>query len=191
MAHLIKTVLICLIIGVGYMVIVNLINTPKNSVITDEVINDETSKTISLDQANIDKVYVDKSAQRLYLMQGKTAIKSYHIALGDEPKGHKRQEGDERTPEGEYILDYKNEDSIAYRSIHVSYPNEQDVAHANELGVSPGGAIMIHGQMNGAESLTNIMQQRNWTNGCMAVSNEEMDEIMSAVKVGTSIEIVW
>lgn len=146
---------------------------------------------LTLEQANIDRVYVDKSSQTLYLLQDYKVVKSYHIALGDAPKGHKQQEGDERTPEGEYILDYKNENSIAYRSIHVSYPNEADIASAEAKGVSPGGAIMIHGQMNGYEYLAGVMQKRNWTDGCMAVTNAEMDEIMSAVKVGTPIEIVW
>lgn len=146
---------------------------------------------LTLEQANIDRVYVDKSSQKLYLLQDNKAVKSYHIALGDAPKGHKQQEGDERTPEGEYILDYKNENSIAYRSIHVSYPNEADIANAEARGVSPGGAIMIHGQMNGYGHLADVVQKRNWTDGCMAVTNEEMDEIMGAVKVGTPIEIVW
>ena len=146
---------------------------------------------LSLAEADIDKVYVDKSTQRLYLLQDGKSVKSYHIALGDAPKGHKRQEGDERTPEGVYNLDYKNEDSIAYRSIHVSYPNATDIANAQAAGVSPGGAIMIHGQMNGYGGLAKLTQQRNWTDGCIAVTNPEMDEIMSAVKVGTPIEIVW
>lgn len=145
----------------------------------------------SLAEAYIDKVYVDKSTQRLYLLQDGKSVRSYHIALGDAPKGHKRQEGDERTPEGSYTLDYKNEDSIAYRSIHVSYPNASDIANSQARGVSPGGAIMIHGQMNGYGDLAKFTQQRNWTDGCVAVTNPEMDEIMQAVKVGTPIEIVW
>lgn len=145
----------------------------------------------TLEQAHIDKVYVDKSSQILYLLQDSKAVKSYHIALGDAPKGRKQQEGDERTPEGEYILDYKNENSIAYRSIHISYPNNTDITNAEARGVSPGGDIMIHGQMNGYGHLAGVIQKRNWTDGCMAVTNAEMDEIMSAVKVGTPIEIVW
>lgn len=138
----------------------------------------------------IDKVFVDKSERRLQLMSGDKVIKSYHIALGGNPIGHKQQEGDQRTPIGSYTLDYKNEKSQYYRSMHVSYPNAADNANAKKRGVSPGGAIMIHGQKNGFGALAKITQQRDWTAGCMAVTNDEMDEIMAAVKVGTPIEIV-
>ncbi|KRG34926.1 MULTISPECIES: murein L,D-transpeptidase family protein [unclassified Psychrobacter] len=138
----------------------------------------------------IDKVFVDKSDRILQLLSGDQVIKSYRIALGDSPVGHKQQQGDERTPVGAYILDYKNENSIAHRSIHISYPNAADKARARSRGVHPGGDIMIHGQMNGFGHLAWINQQRDWTDGCIAVTDNEMDEIMAAVKVGTSIEIV-
>ena len=144
------------------------------------------------DLANIkiDKVYVDKSERVLKLLSGDRVIKTYHIALGDSPVGHKRQEGDERTPTGSYILDYKNENSNYYRSIHVSYPNAADKAQAKKRGVSAGGDIMIHGQKNGLGHLAAITQQRDWTDGCIAVTNDEMDEIMSVYKAGMPIEIV-
>lgn len=144
------------------------------------------------DLANIkiDKVYVDKSERVLKLLSGDRVIKTYHIALGDSPVGHKRQEGDERTPTGSYILDYKNENSSYYRSIHVSYPNAADKAQAKKRGVSAGGDIMIHGQKNGLGHLAAITQQRDWTDGCIAVTNDEMDEIMSVYKAGMPIEIV-
>lgn len=144
------------------------------------------------DLANIkiDKVYVDKSERVLKLLSGDRVIKTYHIALGDSPVGHKRQEGDERTPTGSYILDYKNENSSYYRSIHVSYPNAADKAQAKKRGVSAGGDIMIHGQKNGLGHLAAITQQRDWTDGCIAVTNDEMDEIMALVAIDTPIEIV-
>lgn len=162
----------------------------------DDASSDSTSRVsknvpIALNEVKIDKVAVDKSERIMQLLSSDKVIRSYHIALGDNPKGHKRQEGDERTPEGVYTLDYKNENSIAYRSIHISYPNAADIAQAKARGVSPGGAIMIHGQMNGFEALTDYYQQHDWTDGCIAVTNEEMDEIMAAVEVGTPIEIVW
>ena len=138
----------------------------------------------------IDKVFVDKSERRLQLMSGDKVIKSYHISLGGSPIGHKQQEGDQRTPIGSYTLDYKNEKSQYYRSMHVSYPNAIDKANAKSRGVSPGGAIMIHGQKNGFGAPAMFNQQRDWTAGCIAVTNNEMDEIMAAVKVGTTIEIV-
>lgn len=144
------------------------------------------------DLANItiDKVYVDKSERVLKLMSQGAVIKTYAIALGDNPVGHKQQQGDQRTPVGSYTLDYKNEKSKFYRSIHVSYPNTTDKARAKSRGVSAGGDIMIHGQKNGFGALGLLNQQRDWTEGCIAVTNDEMDEIMAAVKVGTPIEIV-
>ena len=138
----------------------------------------------------IDKVFVDKSARTLQLLSDDKVIKSYHIALGGNPIGHKQQQGDQRTPVGNYTLDYKNENSGYYRSIHVSYPNTADKARAKSRGVSAGGDIMIHGQKNGFGAFGILNQQRDWTEGCMAVTNDEMDEIMAAVKIGTAIEIV-
>lgn len=142
------------------------------------------------DTVIIDKVLVIKSERVLKLLSGDNVIKSYHIALGANPVGHKQQEGDNRTPVGSYTLDYKNENSIAHRSIHISYPNAADTARAQSLGVSPGGDIMIHGQMNGFGHFAWFSQQRDWTEGCIAVTNDEMDEIMAAVNVGTPIEII-
>ena len=136
-------------------------------------------------------VKVEKSVSTMYLIDGETIVKEYHVAFGGTPKGHKQQEGDERTPEGRYILDYKKEDSSFYRSMHVSYPNTQDKQNAKELGVSPGGFIMVHGQRNGLGWLSLITQNFNWTNGCIALSNAEMDEFMALVKVGTPIQIRW
>lgn len=138
----------------------------------------------------IDKVLVIKSERVLKLLSEDTVIKTYHISLGANPIGHKQQEGDGRTPVGHYLLDYKNENSIAHRSIHISYPNATDTAQAQALGVSPGGDIMIHGQMNGFGHLAWLNQKRDWTEGCIAVTNNEMDEIMAAVEVGTVIEIM-
>ena len=147
------------------------------------------TQTIPAD-VTVDKVYVDKSERVLKLLSGDKVIKTYHIALGDSPAGHKRQQGDERTPTGTYKLDYKNEKSSYYRSIHVSYPNASDKAQARKRGVSPGGDIMIHGQKNGFGHLAAVTQKRDWTDGCIAVTNDEMDEIMAVYKAGMAIEIV-
>ncbi|MEN0036621.1 MAG: L,D-transpeptidase family protein [Cellvibrio sp.] len=141
--------------------------------------------------AKVDLVKVDKSANKMYLMDGESIIKEYHIALGANPKGHKQQEGDKRTPEGTYTLDYKKEDSAYYRSMHISYPNKQDVESAKKRGVSPGGFIMIHGQPNGLGWSSSMNQKFNWTDGCIALTNKEMDEFMSLVAVGTKIQIEW
>lgn len=136
-----------------------------------------------------DLVVVNKSEAKLYLMAGDKTLHSFPVAFGANPKGHKERQGDERTPEGNYILDYKNEDSSFYKSIHISYPNERDKARAAALGVSPGGNIVIHGQRNGQGWFAFIAQGLNWTDGCIAVRNEEMDIIWDSVAVGTPIII--
>lgn len=141
--------------------------------------------------AGVDFVKVDKSERRMYLLDGEKVVKEYHVAFGASPQGHKQQEGDEKTPEGSYTLDYKKEDSSFYRAMHISYPNEQDKASAEKLGVSPGGFIMVHGQRNWLGWLSSITQKYNWTNGCIALTNSEMDEFMDLVNVGTTIQIEW
>lgn len=143
------------------------------------------------DTAEVTLVKVDKSERRLYLMHQNQVLHEFPIALGGNPEGHKQQEGDNRTPEGRYLLDYKKEDSSFYRAIHISYPNEQDKAAARALGVSPGGLIMIHGQPNWLGWLAPVTQQFDWTEGCIALTNAQMDIVMKLTKVGTPIEIVW
>jgi len=137
----------------------------------------------------IDYVLVTKSEKKIFLLSEGKVVKEYRIALGGNPKGHKQQEGDERTPEGKYTLDYKKNDSLFYKAIHISYPNKNDKEKAKNLGVSPGGLIMIHGQKNGLGWLSWIAQGFNWTDGCIAVTNKEMAEIWSLVRVGTEIKI--
>ena len=136
-----------------------------------------------------DRVLVIKSKSKLYLKKQGKILKQYHATFGASPKGHKQKKGDERTPEGKYILDYKNQDSRFYKSIHISYPNEADKKRAKKMRVNPGGCIMIHGQKNGFGRATFMTQRFNWTDGCIAVSNHAMDEIWLAVDVGTPIEI--
>jgi murein L,D-transpeptidase YafK len=136
-----------------------------------------------------DHVLVIKSESKLYLKKDGKIYKTFHVVFGNNPKGHKVQEGDGRTPEGRYILDDKKEDSAFYKAIHVSYPNEKDKKRAEELGVNPGGMIMIHGQKNGAGLLAPITQLFNWTDGCIALSNSDMDEVWQAVDIFTPIEI--
>lgn len=136
-----------------------------------------------------DFVLVIKSESRLYLIREGKELASFKVAFGSNPRGHKQQQGDERTPEGRYTLDYKNANSAYYKSIHISYPNAKDRENARKRGVDPGGDIMIHGQRNGYEGFQTIAQLFNWTNGCIAVKNHEMDIVWRAVKIGTPIEI--
>lgn len=136
-----------------------------------------------------DSVLVDKSEKKLYLLKDGTIFAEYSVAFGANSEGHKQQEGDERTPEGRYLLDYKKADSSFYKAIHISYPSEADKKAAAANGVDPGGLIMIHGQRNRLGWLSFITQRFNWTDGCIAVSNGEMDEIWNSVPVNTPIEI--
>ncbi len=135
-------------------------------------------------------VRVLKSDHKLQLLSGEKLVHEFHVVFGANPKGHKMQEGDERTPEGFYTLDYKKINSAFYRAIHISYPNAKDIASAKSRGVKPGGEIMIHGQKNGLGWLSFISQRFNWTNGCVALPNQDMDVVWTLVKEGTPIEIL-
>lgn len=137
-----------------------------------------------------DRVLVKKSEKILYLMKNNAPMREFRVALGPRPRGHKQQQGDERTPEGIYVLEYKNEKSDFYKSIRVSYPNSSDMQWAQENGVDPGGDIMIHGMPNNSTLPEAFVQMYNWTDGCIAVTNAEMDEIWQAVEPGTLIEIL-
>jgi len=139
--------------------------------------------------ARADNVVVDKRARTLTLLRGGQPLKTYAVSLGASPAGHKVQEGDERTPEGRYVLDYRNPRSAAHRSLHVSYPDSADAARARARGVPPGGMIMVHGITNGLGWMGRLHRLVDWTDGCIAVTNGEMDEIWRAVPDGTPIEI--
>lgn len=136
-----------------------------------------------------DRVVVLKSERKLVLMNGDRPLKEYRIALGRDPVGRKTQEGDGRTPEGEYIIDYRKADSSFHRSLHISYPNVSDQAGAKERGVNPGGLIMIHGIRNGLGVIGRFHRLADWTDGCIAVTNGEIEEIWRAVQDGTPIQI--
>jgi murein L,D-transpeptidase YafK len=137
-----------------------------------------------------DFIRVDKSERTLELLRSNHVIASYSIALGRSPVGDKEREGDMRTPEGRYVIDWRNPNSGYHLSLHISYPDKDDRAAAQAAGVSPGGDVMIHGQPNGyALTASLLLQQADWTYGCIAVTNSDMDEIWKAVPDGTPIEI--
>jgi len=137
-----------------------------------------------------DTVLVKKAERTLYLLREGRVLKQYKIMLGPRAKGPKLQEGDERTPEGRYTLDRKNPNSHFYKSIRVSYPNTLDIERAQKYNVEPGSAIMIHGMKNSWNEKTAKQALKfNWTDGCIAVANNDMDEIWEAIDVGTPIEI--
>lgn len=136
-----------------------------------------------------DRIVVEKAARRLTLFRGATALKSYRVALGREPIGPKREEGDHRTPEGFYTIDRRKPDSDFHLALHVSYPNVEDVAQAEARGVSAGSDIMIHGLPNGSGWIGKLHQRTDWTDGCVAVTDQEIEEIWRVVPDGTPIEI--
>jgi murein L,D-transpeptidase YafK len=136
-----------------------------------------------------DAVLVVKREKRLYLISKGERFASLPVTFGADPVGHKQQRGDEKTPEGKYILDYKNQNSKFYKSIHISYPDQKDWSNAKKTGLDPGGDIMIHGQTNGWEWASPLVQLFSWTDGCVALSNRNMDKVWEAVDSGTPIEI--
>jgi murein L,D-transpeptidase YafK len=136
-----------------------------------------------------DQVLVLKKEHTLTLWSRGRVIRTYKVALGGSPVGAKQQQGDHKTPEGHYILDRRNPKSQFYKSIHVSYPNGKDRQRAKERGVAPGGDIMIHGLPNGYGALGASHRLHDWTDGCIAVTDSEMDEIWKLVPDGTPIEI--
>lgn len=139
-----------------------------------------------------DMVLVDKSDKKLYLLSGGEVVREYAVALGKNPRGHKFEEGDGKTPEGRYILDWRNPQSKFYRSIHISYPNDMDKRWARDRQKPPGDFIMIHGSpewVPSPEWADEYLQSENWTDGCIAVTNDIMDEIWELVDNGTPIEI--
>lgn len=141
------------------------------------------------DRGEVAGVRVEKGARRLTLLDATGAVvRSYSgIQLGDSPVGPKQYEGDERTPEGRYVIDYGNENSAYFLSLHISYPDSADVRRAEAAGRSPGGPIFIHGQPN---ALPAGRMPGDWTDGCIALDNSEMEEIWRLVPDGTPIEIV-
>jgi len=136
-----------------------------------------------------DTVIIEKTARKLHLMQKGKVFRTFDVVLGIVPDGDKQQEGDFRTPEGRYVLDMRNPNSEFFLSIHVSYPNRQDRREARQKGVQPGGAIMIHGQPNDPTKPANYYFTRDWTNGCIAVSNSDMIDIWLMTGENTPIEI--
>ncbi len=140
-------------------------------------------------EAQADQVEVVKSSRRLMLWRAGRLLKSYRVALGFQPEGHKQREGDGRTPEGTYTIDARNPKSAFHLSLRVSYPASADRARAAELGVSPGGDIYIHGQPNGLKRFFVGHPGRDWTTGCVAVTNREMREIWSLVPTGARVVI--
>ncbi|OSZ82958.1 hypothetical protein CAP35_03135 [Chitinophagaceae bacterium IBVUCB1] len=140
--------------------------------------------------ASIDSIVVYKSKRIMQVYQNKQLLKTYDIALGENPIGHKQYEGDRRTPEGLYYIHDKNPNSTCHKNLGISYPNDADRQHANTLGKPTGGDIKIHGLPNGQGYIGKLHTASDWTYGCIAVTDEEIDELYAHTPVGIPINIL-
>src|SRR5688572_28847841 len=145
--------------------------------------------SVGVELPRADRVLVRKSERRMYLMRGNDVLRAYRIALGLNPGGHKERAGDFRTPEGSYKLTRRNTRSDFFLSIQVSYPNDEDTRRARRNGWQPGGAIMIHGLPNDPRHTPDYYATRDWTDGCIAVSNADMVEILMMTSDNVPIDI--
>lgn len=139
--------------------------------------------------AIVDSVVVLKSKRELHVFAKGKRLKVYHVALGTHPVGHKQYEGDGKTPEGLYTINDRNPNSDYHKNLGISYPNAADRDSALAKGLSPGGDVKIHGLRNGFGAIGNMHRTRDWTAGCIAVTDEEIDELYRAVKIGSPIRI--
>jgi murein L,D-transpeptidase YafK len=139
--------------------------------------------------ADVDSIVVSKQKHTMYVFQHRILLKTYRVALGD-PFGAKHFEDDKRTPEGIYFINGKNAGSRFHKSLGISYPSSKDQAYALAAGKNPGGDIKIHGLPNGQWALGNLHYLKDWTTGCIAVTNNEIDELYDHVRVGTVINIL-
>lgn len=136
-----------------------------------------------------DRIVIMKSARTMTLFSGGKPLKTYKVALGTQPVGAKERQGDHKTPEGDYEVDAKIEHSEFHHALHISYPNAADRDRARRLHVSPGGDVEIHGLGAKWGWVGSMHRQMDWTDGCIAVTNEEIDQIWALVSVGTPVEI--
>lgn len=139
--------------------------------------------------SQIDSLVVYKSKRIMHAYSGKVLIKTYHIALGGNPVGPKEFEGDQKTPEGTYTINDRNPHSVCYKNLGISYPNAVNIQRAKQLDKSPGGAIKIHGLSSKNKFLGKFHRYFDWTAGCIGVTNQEIDELYTAVTIGSPIVI--
>jgi len=137
----------------------------------------------------IDKLVVYKAKRKLLAYSNGQLVKTYTISLGGQPAGHKEFEGDKKTPEGQYFINAKNANSGYHKNLGISYPNKEDIKKAKQLGKPVGGDVKIHALKNGRGFIGKFHRWSDWTLGCIAVTNNEIDELYQAVKIGTPIDI--
>lgn len=150
----------------------------------------ESKERIKRERLEIERIVVSKDRKEMYLISGETLLRKYTVAFGTSRRGHKQFQGDRKTPEGIYFISGKNPNSKFHLSLEVSYPNARDIAFARSRGQSPGGDIMIHGLPNPSKysDIIRGMHPMDWTSGCIAVTDEEIEEVYSLVEKGTLIE---
>ena len=136
-----------------------------------------------------DRAVVFKAERRLRLYRGESLLREYRISLGFNPVGNKEIEGDGKTPEGRYVIDGRNPKSQYHLSLHISYPTPEQSTLSKAKGINPGGLIMLHGIRNGLGLMGRLHLLTDWTAGCIAVTNDEIEEIWRAVPNGTPIEV--
>lgn len=151
----------------------------------------EDVKRLESEGIKIERIVISKDRKELYLISGETVVRIFPVAFGFEPVGHKQFQGDGKTPEGLYSIDYKNNQSAFTKSLHITYPNKADLAYAKSQGKSAGGDIMIHGLPTDERKreLISLIHPLNWTQGCVAVTNEQIEEVYALVKTNTLVEI--
>lgn len=147
------------------------------------------SRFHSYNGPKVTSIVINKGARKMYLLHHEEILREYNVDLGFAPLGHKQFEGDGKTPEGTYVIDRRNPDSRYHLSVGISYPNGQDRTHAQSKGKRPGGEIFIHGEPNNPRERKRASRVDDWTAGCIAVSNEEIEEIYAMVQEGTSIAL--
>lgn len=138
----------------------------------------------------VDQLLIHKAERRLEVISDGQVIKQYRISLGRQPRGHKQQQGDQRTPEGIYRIDWRHQSPQFNLSLHLDYPNLKDRAAAYKRGVDPGGMIMIHGTPTDAQYPEWFFKGLDWTDGCVALTNTDMRALWELVPDGTLVEII-
>ena len=147
------------------------------------------SQAIAAAEVQADHILIVKSTRTMTLMRGAKILKTYKVALGTVPAGAKEKQGDHKTPEGNYVIDAKNSHSRFHLALHISYPKAEDRERARKMRVDPGGDIMIHGLESRFAFLGALHRQTDWTDGCVAVTNSEIEENWKLAPVGTTVEI--
>ena len=143
----------------------------------------------SVRDAVVDRIVIEKSKRTMTLLKQDREVRTYKVALGRNPIGPKIQKGDQKTPEGLYYVDYKLYNSGYHRALHLNYPNQDDIERARSLGVTPGNSIMIHGMKEDKLWMGDVQYLFDWTNGCIALTNREIEEVWALVSPWTPVEI--